>query len=208
MGPPRNPRNPRHWRPTRAVAALAVAAIALAGCSGAVASPSPAYTAVLIGPTAWPSGTTGQYGLRIDPSLLDKVPRSVRALPLTEDAASEAIALQDADLANTLDRYTAASVAKIGDPDWLAVSISHFKADGPTADVYTAWVQQYADGACSQAGGVSRTTQETIGDKIVDVATCNGGLTVYTLPLGGGVVLSMYEFGPRQIGRQLIAALN
>jgi hypothetical protein len=180
----------------------------LAGCGSAVPSPSaPAYTAVPIGPTAWPSGTTGQFGLRIDPSLLGKLPAHVGALPIKEDAGTESTGLADADLAKTVDSYAAASVGDIGDADWLKISIAHFKPDSQNPDVLSAWVEQYATGACSQAGGVADKTQPTIGDWLVDMTTCTGGVTVYTLQRGDWDVLSMFEFGPKDIGRQLIASL-
>jgi len=192
----------------RGVAALAVAAIALAACGGGVVSPSPTYTAVPIGPTAWPSGTTGQYGLRIDPSLLAKLPSHAGALPITEDAGSESTVLDDANTANTLDRYVAASAGDILSPDWLEIAIGHFKPDSQNGDVYSAWVVQYAQGACSQvSGGVSGPDQQDIGNFIVDVSTCAGGITVYTFQRGDWVVVSMYEFGPKHIGRALIAAI-
>jgi len=192
----------------RGVAALAVAAIALAACGGGVVSPSPTYTAVPIGPTAWPSGTTGQYGLRIDPSLLAKLPSHAGALPITEDAGSESTVLDDASVANTLDRYVAASAGDLGGADWLQIAIGHFKTDSQNGDVYSAWVDQYAKGACSQASGVSGTDQQDIGNfTVVDVSTCAGGITVYTFQRGDWVVVSMYEFGPKHIGRALIAAI-
>ena len=194
-------------RIVRGVAALAVAAIALAACGGGVVSPSPTYTAVPIGPTAWPSGTTGQYGLRIDPSLLAKLPSHAGALPITEDAGSESTVLDDANTANTLDRYVAASAGGIGDPDWVNISIGHFRPESQNEDVLAAWIDQYATGACSQANLVSGTDQQDIGNFTVDVSTCAGGITVYTFQRGDWVVVSMYELGPKHIGRALIAAI-
>jgi hypothetical protein len=191
----------------RVAATLAVAAIALAGCGGVTASPPPAYTAVPIGPTAWPSGTTGQYGLRIDPSLLGKLPAHAGAVPILEDAGSEAIVLDDADAAKTIDRYVAASAGGLGDPDWLNIAVVHFKTESQNGDVYAAWIDEYAKGACSQANGVSGTDQQDIGSFTVDISTCAGGITVYTFQRGDWVVVSMYEFGPRHIGRALIAAI-
>jgi hypothetical protein len=191
----------------RGVAVLAVAAVALAGCAGAAASPTPAYTDVPIGPTAWPSGTTGQYGLKIDPSLLAKLPGHVGALPITEDAGSESIVLDDADAAKTIDRYVAASAGGPGDPDWLNIAVVHFKTESQNEDVYANWVEQYATGACSQASGVSGTDQQDIGDFRVDISTCAGGITVYTFQRGDWVVVSMYELGSKHIGRALIESI-
>jgi hypothetical protein len=189
------------------VGALVIAAVAVTACAQPGPTPEPQYTSLLIGATPWPSGTTGQYGLHIDPSLLGKLPRSVDAEPLLEDAESESVALDNADLAKTFDGYAAASIGEVGDADWLNLAIGHFQPDNQTPDVYSAWVDQYATGACSQADGVSSATQSTINDWLVDVATCGGGPTVYTLSLGGGVVLSMFGYGPRDLGRQLIGAL-
>jgi hypothetical protein len=188
-------------------AALVVVSVAATACSQPGPTPEPQYTAVLIGDTPWPSGTTGQYGLHIDPSLLGKLPRSVDAEAIVEDADSESAALDNADLAKTFDGYAAASIGEVGDADWLKLAIGHFQPDNQTPDVYAAWVDQYATGACSQADGVSGTSQATINDWLVDVATCGGGPTVYTLSLGGGVVLSMFGYGPLDLGPQLIGAL-
>ena len=191
----------------RGVAALAVAAL-LAGCGSAPASPSPTYTAVPIAATAWPSGTTGQYGLQIDPSLLGKIPSHAGAVAVKEDGGTESQVLGDPDVAKTLDRFVAASVGGYSDPDWLNISIGHFRPESQDPDIYSAWIDQYATGACSQANGVSGDpSQELIGDFTVDVTTCAGGLTGYTFQRGDWVVVSMYEFGPKHIGKALIAAI-
>lgn len=187
--------------------ALAAIAIAATAC-GPGATPSPRYTAVPIGATPWPSGTTGQYGLHIDPSLLAKLPATVEAFPLVEDAASESLALDNADLAKTFDGYAAAAIGMVGnDENWLNVVIGHFKPESQTPDVQASWVDDYATGACSQANAVSGTGQETINDWIVYKATCGGGPIVYTVVLGKGLILSMFGGGPRDLGRALIEAI-
>lgn len=183
--------------------------VAACGVSPPTAAPPP-YTAVPIGPTVWPSGTVGRYGLRIDPSLMAKLPASVGALALVENAGIETQVLDDADLASSFDGYAAASIGSLGDPDWLYVAIGRLKPDKQNnADFYTAWVEEYATGACSQAEGVAPNAgQQTINEKIVDVSTCNGGPVVYTLALGNGLLLSMYGLGPRDLGRKLIESLH
>ena len=202
----------RLCRPSRRVkavlAALAVAsALSLAGCDGVGATPTPQYTAVPIGATPWPNGTTGQYGLRIDPSLLTRLPKFVGAQPIVEDAESEIVAMGNADLAKTFDGYVAAKAGEIADDNWLALVIGHFTPENQTADFYSAWVDQYAAAGCSQASAVTATNQETVGDFVVDEATCGGGPTVFTLHLDSGVVLSMVSDGPLDFGRQLIKAI-
>lgn len=203
-----------HSGPTahRAAAALlAVALVSVAACSvsSPTPTPPPRSTTVPIGPTIWPSGTVGQYGLRIDPSLMGKLPSSVGGLALQEDPGSESGALTDANLPNTFDGYAAASIGLVGNTDWLYVAIGRLKPDKQNnADFYTAWVVEYATGACSQADGVASSSQQMIGDWTVDVSTCNGGPVVYTLSLGSGLLLSMWGMGPHDLGRKLIESLH
>ena len=197
----------RSSRAAAILAALTIVAAVAAGC-GPAPTGTPNETEIAPGPTTWPSGTTGQYGLHIDPSLLGLLPRNVGAHPLAEDVGSEMAALDDADLAKTFDNYAAASIGLIGDVDWLQLVIGHPRPETQTADVYTAWASEYATGACSQASGVSGSSQTTINDWVVDVSTCAGGPIVYTLTLGNGTILSMFDLGPKDLGRMLINQLN
>lgn len=194
----------------RAAVALAICLIgataAVAACSPSD-SPSPFYTAVPIGPTAWASGTTGQYGLHIDPSLLGKLPGSVAAQPLVEDADIESAAMDNADLAKTFDNYAAASVGQPGDTNWFSLVIGHIRDNSQASDIYPAWADQYAAGSCSQADGVASTSQQQIGDWLVDVSVCGGGPIVYTLSLGNDLILSVLDDGPANWGRELIEAI-
>jgi len=193
-----------------AIAAVAVLAAAGCGSNDATAAPPPArYTAVPIGQTPWPDGTVGQYGLRIDPSLLAQLPKSVYALPVVEDAASESGAMNNADLARNVDGYAAASVGALGDADYLNIAVGRLKPDAQTADFYTSWVADYATGACSQADGVaSLDQQQQIGDWTVDMSTCKGGPVVYVLKISEDALLSMWGSGSHDLGRSLIGQLQ
>jgi hypothetical protein len=202
----RGPHVPAARQASSALAVLVSIIFAVAACSPGPA-PTPSETQVTPVPTAWPSGTTGQYGLHIDPSLLGLLPRTVAAYPIVEDTDGETAALDNADLAHTFDNYAAAAIGVIGDPNWLQLVMGHLRPESQNADVQTAWISEYATGGCSQAGGVSGTSQQTISGWIVDVATCKGGPIVYTLSLGNGTILSMYGLGPKDLGKSLIGAL-
>jgi hypothetical protein len=188
---------------------LVGATIGIAACTSPADTLEPKYTAVPIGPTPWASGTTGQYGLHIDPSLLAKLPRSVAAQPLGEDAGIEASAMDNADLAKTFDNYAAASVAQITDTDWFALVIGHLRDQSTESDILPAWAEQYATGSCSQANGVATSSQGQVGDWQVFESICGGGVSydVYTLSLGNGLILSVFEGGAHHWGRQLIEAI-
>ena len=197
-------------------ALLVVTALAGASCSPAATPTAPLFPEVPIGPTPWPNGTTGQYGLHIDPTLLKLLPATVDAYPIVEDPDNEASYLDDPDRAGYFDNLAAAQIGVPSDADWLVLEIAHFKTDAaspsPSAssdgsDPLENWIADYADQACSQASGVASTSQETINFWIVDTAQCAGGPVVYMFPMGTGDVLSMFGFGPLDLGRRLIEAL-
>jgi hypothetical protein len=193
----------------RAATFLAAGVLAVAACSASTPTIAPATgTAVPILQTPWPAGTIGQYGLHIDPSLLGRLPSTVESLHLVEDATSEEQDMNSADLAKYFDSYAAAAIGIVGDANWLSVAIGVLKPEGRNADFYSSWVSEYATGACSQADGVASTSQETINDWNVDVATCAGGPAVYTLMIDSDTLLSMWGMGPRDLGRRLIGLLH
>ena len=202
-------RAPRARRLTLALAALLAfgAAVGAGGCSSDTATPTTPYTAVPIGPTGWPNGTVGQYGLHIDPSLLARLPQFVGAEPVTEDPLAEQLAMDQADMQKTFDAYAAAKVGDLGNTDWLKIVMGRFVAGSSTPDMLQSWQASYAQIGCSQADGVASNSQQTIKDWLVDVSVCSGGPTVYTLSLGSGVVVSILGFGPKDLGRRLIEAL-
>lgn len=178
---------------------LAIAAVSMSafGCGGSSATPTSGETSVPIGATPWPAGTVGQYGLRIDPSLIKRLPIAVGGIALTEDAGAEAIVMDDQTLSAQLDRYAAAMAGDPLDPDFLRVEIVHFKPESQTPDAYAQWIDDYAASACANASGVGDSRQDTINGWLVDISTCNGGVTVYSLSLGDGQYLSMFANGPK-----------
>jgi hypothetical protein len=186
------------------VAVAAVLAVALSACDGSTATPTSMYTSVPIGATPWPSGTVGQYGLRIDPSLLKRLPIAVGGIALKEDAGTEAVAMDDSNLPKTVDTMAAAMAGDILDVDFLRVEIVHFKPDSQTANVYGQWIDDYAFQACSQANGIADSSTNSW---VVVVAVCNGGINVYSLSLGNGQYMSMFGLGPKDLGRLLISNL-
>jgi len=187
--------------------ALLAAALAAAAC-GPAATPSPTYTAVPVGPTVWPAGTTGQYGLRIEPSLLGRLPSTVDAYRLAEDTITEHAALDDPELPKIFDNYAAATIGAVGSENWLVVVIAHFNPENQNPDAYDTWVGTWFTSACSPADGVGATAQEQIGDWLTDTATCKGGPQVYVVILSDYTVVSTLGGGPRDLGRKLIPALR
>ena len=203
-------------------AVLTVVALGSAACSPEATATVPFFTQVPIGPTPWASGTTGQYGLHIAPSLLGRLPATIDAYPLVEDPTNEEVYLDDTTRSQTFDNLAAAKIGDPGDDDWLVLEIAHLKpvtestsspagpsaSDGSdTSDPLQTWIPYFQAQACSQADGVASTSQETINFWLVDEAQCGGGPTVYILPLGDGNVISMFGFGPLDLGRRLINSL-
>ena len=202
------------------LAMLAVVAAVVAGCnySVVVQSPTPVPTGtdtrpglasqVPLEPTPWPNGTTGAYGLRIDPSLMSNIPAVVGGNPLVEDVLVESSALDDSHYAAAFSSFYVAHIGMITDANFVQVGIAALKSDAQRQDFYTTWRDDWFKASCSQADGIASTTVERINDWPVDVATCNGGVDAYTLSLDNGVILSIVDLGPRRLGRQLIQGIT
>jgi hypothetical protein len=203
-----------------ALAALAVAAAVVSGCTYNVIAQTPTpeptptgvrpgiATQVPIGATPWPNGTTGAYGLRIDPSLLSNIPSIVGGNPLVEDAAVESAALDDSHYADAFTSFYAANLGDVTDLNWVQVNIGALQADAQSQGFYTSWRDDWFNATCSQADGIGSTSLQTINGWQVDVATCKGGVDAYTLSLDNGILLSIADFGPRRLGQELIEGIN
>ena len=198
------PRPRRLWLAALLVSGVAVAA---SGCGVAVVTTPPAGTDVLIVATPWPNGTVGRYGLRIDPTLLSKLPAQVGGNPIVESAATEVQDLDNADLPASFAGIAEGGVGEITDPNWVRVSIGQLRPEAQTDDFYSNWRDQYDQGVCSRADGVASVQQETIADRTVDVATCKGGVIAYTVRISDSLLVSAQDLGPRRLGRQLMGAI-
>jgi hypothetical protein len=202
------------------LAALGLAAAVVSGCSYNVVAqtptPEPPATGVRpqvavqvpIGATPWPNGTTGADGLRIDPSLLRSIPSVVGGNPLVEDVAVESAALGDSHYADAFTSFYAANLGDVTDLNWVQVNIGALQADAQSEDFYTSWRDDWFNATCSQADGIGSTSVQTINDWQVDVATCSGGVDAYTLSLDNGILISIADFGPRRLGKELIEGIN
>jgi hypothetical protein len=202
-------------------ATVTAVAFAVAGCNYSVVvtqpplgsvdpgpTGDPGYTEVPIGVTPWPNGTTGPYGMRIDPSLSSSLPSYVGGNPLVEDANTEALDLADKDYGDAFEALYVAQVGDVAAPNWVQASLARVRGGAVGDEFYASWRDRWFAATCSQAGGVATKAQESINDFQVDVATCGGGARAYTLSLGDGMLLSVVDLGPRRLGRQLIEALQ
>jgi len=190
------------------LAGLAAVTVLASGCGTSVATTTPETTTVQIGATPWPNGTVGRYGLRIDPTLLSKLPALVGGNPIVQSADAEAQDLENPDLPANFDGIAEGGIGDITDANWLRVSIGRLRPEAQTDDFYSNWTDQYAQGVCSQADGVASVQQETIADRSVEVATCKGGVIAYTVRIADDILVSAQDLGPRRLGRQLMEALQ
>ena len=181
----------------------------VAGCYNVAVTQAPptSYNRPLL-PTPWPNGTTGASGLRINPSLLSNVPINVGGSPLIEDVIQEMQALDDPTYASAFTSYYAARINDVTNPNWLLVTLEERKSDAQNEEFYTQWRDSWFGITCSQAQGLATKTVESIEGWQVDVGTCTGGVVAYVLALDNGVLVSMMEFGPRRLGRQLIHGIE
>ncbi len=210
-------------RPLATPAALllaAVVAVCVSACSYNVIAqtPTPEPTSTGVRPgiasqvpieaTPWPNGTIGAYGLRIDPSLLTNIPSIVGGNPLVEDVEVESGALDDSHYADAFSGFYAAHLGDVTDLNWVQVNLAALKPDAQSQDFYTSWRDDWFNATCSQADGIGSTSVQQINDWSVDVAVCSGGVDAYTLSLDNGVLVSIADFGPRRLGKELIEGIN
>ncbi len=197
-------------------AAFGLVVVAVAACSSSTVVPTappdtgrPAVvTDAPIAPTPWPNGTTGKYGLRIDPRLAGQLPSSVGGNPLVEDTFAEIDAMGESQYGASFDAMYIAQVGEPTDLNWVQATVATVKGGAIGDEFYASWRDAWYKLVCTQAGGLASSSRETINDWQVDIGLCSGGARAYVLELDNGVLLSLVDVGPRQLGRELIQALN
>jgi hypothetical protein len=187
------------------VAVIGLVASSAAGCGTAPGPTVPLVTIVPIGPSPWPNGTVGANGLRIDPTMLKRLPIAISSVSLVEDATSEET-LMDDDSMGDVERAAAARYGTVGSENWLQVWVVHFKPDKQNGDGYGNWIDQYAAGACSQVTGTPEASQSEINGWTVDVTTC-GSVTARSVSIGDGTYISMLGMGDKDLGKLLLEHL-
>ncbi|HEV8490276.1 MAG TPA: hypothetical protein VGQ58_10870 [Candidatus Limnocylindrales bacterium] len=194
------------------LARLAIAAVAfvLAGCGTTAPTPTPTATATPrgISQTASPASTGSGGPVAIDPSLLEHLPARVDGLDLMRRPESDAAAAADPVVVAFGEGVVTVLAVDPGTDDFAYAALVRLRDGAFSEELFRSWRESFAEGACSQAGGVVRTAVTEIDGRDVHIDSCEGGLRVYHAWLPNSrVLVSVSALGERRLGEQIVQEL-
>jgi hypothetical protein len=130
---------------------------------------------------------------------------------VNQEPASFAEAIRDPSFVANVDRAVFAVV--VDGNDVASGVVAHLRAGSLSDKLFEDWRATFDEGACAQAGGVLAHAATTSAGRTIYVTTCGGGpdvnLRVYHAYVASkGVVVSLFSYGTRLFGEQLIAGLR
>jgi hypothetical protein len=197
------------------VAGLAI--VALVGCepmapptpTGAIPTPSPSPVASApTTPSPSPASVTASG--RVDPTLLDVLPREIDGQPLRPDAESAAgienLPAEVEALAIGLYIRPGSSTAD----DFAIVNVARLRAGVFAEGWFRSWRDTYDRGACEVAGGVAPgSTEAEIAGHATHIESCQGGVHLYHVHLADpDRVISITAAGEGRFGERVVAGLT
>ena len=216
------------WRESGIVAIVALIA---AGCGSSLSpSPSPpppvlpSATALpspsdLLSPSdlpsipahsslASPSTSPGVSPIPTDDALLELLPRTLDGLDRQVDPDVNGSIATDPDLARLARSFATALYIDPATSEFAYVSVVRLR-DQLSAAEARSYRDSFDAAACSQAGGLSRTAEATIGSHHAYIGTCAGGVRTYHVELDeGDTILSVSEAGDRRLAERLIGGIG
>ena len=208
---------------TGALAALVLIVTAI-GCQPAS---SPTGTArpgsSLVGgsagvPTLEPPTTLGPPGTEtpgpadpvvLDPTLLEILPATIGAIPVTESIDEAAQALTDPALPQIATALDAAVAVDTATGNLVYALVVKLRPEAFDASTYAQWRDSYDEGACTASGGVTGRAEATIDERTVHITSCAVGLRTYHVWLEDeGVLISASSIGEGRFGEQLMDSLR
>ena len=193
-------------------------AVALAAC-GPTASPSPPPTptpeptpTLAPTPTATPVPPTGETGgpaVPINSTLLAVLPAEVDGLPLTENAAAEAVGSADPQLPEIATAFAAGLALDASTGQFVFAVVIGLTPGALDDGRFRDYRATFDQGACSQANGLTGTAEAQIDGRTVYIGTCAGGVQTYHVWLQPqGLLISASAVGQRGLGEILMAHLR
>jgi hypothetical protein len=192
--------------------------IVLVGCGSSV-SPSPPLSAApaavasppspsLPAPASTAPPSTATSPIPTDDALLELLPAELDGLDRQVDASVNASIARDPDLARLARSFATALYIDPATSEFAYVSVIRLK-DRLSAEQARSYRDSFDAAACSQAGGLVRTAEATIGSHAAHIGTCAGGVRTYHIELeGGAMILSVSEAGERRLAERLIKGVG
>lgn len=200
-------------------------AFLVAGCAS---SPPSAPTASTVAPAVSPEGTArpavptpdgpspGVASLapvRVDASLLDRLPAAVDGAAAQPDPVTAGEVAGDAALraqvqAIAIAIYVAPEVSG-STGDYAVATVVHLRPGVFSDTFFRDWRDTFDAGVCEQAGGVSTRAETTIAERPVHIGTCVGGITTYHLHLADDdLIVSIQGVGEGRLGERIVAGVT
>lgn len=195
-------------------------ALLVAGCAS---SPPSTPISSSVAPGVTPAATASPVAaspvgpslgsVRVDATLLERLPTAVDGVAAQPDAVTAAEVATDAALQ--------AQVQAIAIAIYIAPEVSGSTGDYAVATVvqlrpgvfsdtfYRDWRDTFDAGVCEQAGGVSTRAETTIAERPVHIGTCVGGIATYHVHLADAdVLVSIQGVGQGRLGERIVAGLT
>jgi hypothetical protein len=177
--------------------------LVLAGCATTAPTPTPTATP---SPIASPARSGGPVA--IDPSLLEHLPAQVDGLDLMRRPESDAAAAADPVVVAFGEGVVTALAFDPGTEDFAYAALVRLRDGAFSEELFRSWRESFAEGACSQAGGVVRSAVTEIDGRDVHIDSCEGGLRVYHTWLPNSrVLVSVSALGERRLGERIVQEL-
>lgn len=203
--------------PTTTIGVAVLAIVALAGCTPtAPASPTMAIPTPTASPVATarstpsPSPASVTASGRVDPMLLDVLPRDIDGQPLRpDDEAAAAIENLPADVEALAIGLYIRPGSSIAD-DFAIVNVARLRSGVFEEGWFRSWRDTYDRGACEVAGGVAPgSTEAEIAGHATHIESCQGGVHLYHVHLGDpDRVISITAAGEGRFGERVVAGLT
>jgi hypothetical protein len=163
-------------------------------------------------PTTAPSDAVTSSGLAspipVESGLLDRLPQTIDGLERQTDPSVDASIASDPNLARLARSFATALYIDATTGQFAYVSLVRLNERLAAASA-ASYRESFDEAACSQAGGLARTAEATIGEHRTFIGTCGGGVRTYHVELAdGGIILSVSETGERRLAEKLIRGLG
>jgi hypothetical protein len=173
------------------------------------ASATPAVSAMSSGaPTQSLAPALLASPIPTDAAMLELLPSSLDGLDRQTDSSVDAGIAADPDLARLARSFATALYIDPTTGEFAYVSVVRLQK--PLSEsASTSYRTSFDEAACSQAGGLQRIAEATIGQHKTWIGTCAGGVRTYHLELSAGaMIVSISEAGERRLGERLIEGLE
>lgn len=189
--------------------------LATAACKGssppashslaAASSAPPASSTTPSAPTVVPSRAAA---VAIEPGLLGVLPRAIDGHPVEESPEVEAANAADPTIPDEVRAMAAAFVHDDELSNWAVVTVVALRSGVLDDAFYRSWRATFDVGACEPAGGVTGSAAAPIGDRMVDIGRCAGGVNTYHARLAGDRLISITAVGEGRYGELVMAGLS